>query len=243
MSSTTAVVEHAGQRVLQGQALDPALHCLHRPAQRVERGGQDAHRVAAAPPQRRSRVTCGEPDAGVREPLDGSDDEPAGDQADADHEQERRAHAGQQDLAAAGGERLGPFDLGEAQLQDRQRLPLAIDQGVCQHGDIVRDAVVRMHRAPGGCGVDGDASEIRMHAAQARQAGADPRHVAHVAGGEGTREAARHGDRLGLAGPPVRVADRRDRPVREKSAAGQHQGGDAADQPRLQSRARHTVAG
>jgi hypothetical protein len=82
-----------------------------------------------------------------------------------------------------------------------------------------------------------------MHARQALRARADARQVVQVAGAERARESARDGGRGGLAGPAVRVVDRRDRPIRHEAAAGKDQRGHRADEPGLQSGAHETVAG
>ena len=47
-----AVVEHAGQRILEHEPVDPGLQRPHRAAERVDRAGEHPDRVAAAPSER-----------------------------------------------------------------------------------------------------------------------------------------------------------------------------------------------
>ena len=116
-----AVVEHPGQRVLQGQALDARVQRLHRPAQRVERAGQRRRWRRGAASRAEDRDVRPHGPWRRRRGARPAARSAGGRSARCRSQQQRGADAGQQHLAAAGGERLGTLGAGEAQGQHGDR--------------------------------------------------------------------------------------------------------------------------
>ena len=111
------MVQRARQRVLAVEAVDPRLQRAHGAAERVDRAGEDADRVAAAPAQRRPGLARGDEQGRVREPLDGGDDHAPRRGAEADEQQQRAADGGEEHLPVAGGPRGGVLRQAEVELE------------------------------------------------------------------------------------------------------------------------------
>ncbi len=182
--------------------------------------------------------------ATVESSLDGADEEAAAQRADADDQQQRGAAAGEQHLAAARRERLGALVEREAQAQHGDRAAAAVERSgwtsSARAARAARSAPCAGCRASTGrivASVRSGWTPLRRTARARRRAGSR-----RSRGLERLGEAAGERGRLGLAGPAVRVGDRRDRAVREEAAAGEHERRGGGEQPGLQPDADKAVA-
>ena len=228
-----AMVEHAGQRVLQREPVDPRLQRLGHAAERVDRPRQHADLVAPAPAERRPGLAGHDEQRVARDPVDRPREQQPAQQAGADDEQQAGAEAREQHLAAARGERGRALLAREVEPQDGDGAAAVVEDREAQDGDVLAALVVgdAPRVRPRGPGRDGD--QLGMGAAQAREPGADPLDVVEVARRQRAREAVRDRLRLRLAVPAVGVADRVDRAVGEEAAADEHQQGRPGDDARL----------
>ena len=227
-----AVVEHAGEGILEHEPVDPVVQRLRGAADGLERAGERADGVPAVPAERRQRLAGRERHPAGGELLDRPHEQPAGDRADADDQQQGGAGAGEQHLAPPGGER------GRRARRARSRAAARRPGARDRRGSGPRAgrpspsctySAVRGVRASGAT----TSTLVRSGCAPlSRSARARSRADAvQVARAQRLGEAACERRRLGLAGPAVRVGDRRDRAVAEEPAAGEHEDRGGGDQP------------
>jgi len=216
-----AVVEHARERILQHEAVDPRLERLHRAAERVDRAGERPDRVAAAIAERHDRLAGADEQRAARQALERAHEQHPAQHADADQQQQEGAGARQQHLAPPGGERLRALAEDEPQAQHGHRVAAAVVDREGERRVVTVLGVGGARLRPGGRRLDLGGGQVRMRAGQPRDAGADALDVVEVARAERAGERVRERRGLRLAGPAVGVLDRRDRAIPEEPAAGE----------------------